>query len=309
MPPTPRSIVAALLAGALLGAPAVAPAVAAAAPAPAPAPPAAPDASARATAPSAATMDALMRATRLGTQSRDAAEAVAGAVIEGFEAEARAAPPGTIEAVREIATAAFSPDRFEDVVAARLAGTLSEEDARRVAERATSPLWQRALDGEEAHDLDADPEGFMRFVEGFGRGPDDAERLAATGEILEAAGGAELIGSIVIDVRKAMVRGAALADPYAGPAQVDAALDTIEAGRAATVAQLGELLPMVLAWSYEDLSIKEVHALAAEARRPERRRFNAAASEAVRDALVLGSLEFADRASRATEALRKTSRI
>ena len=301
MLPTSRSIAAALVAALALGAPAAATATSA--------PDRAPGAAARADAPEAGTLDELMRVTRLGEQSRDAAASMARTLVEGARESDRPAPPGTAVAVRRAAELAFSPDRVEGLVAARLAGELSAEDARRVAERAAAPLWQRALDGEDAHDLDEDPEGFARFASSFGAGPEDAERIAATAALLEAAGGAELMGAIAIDTRKAMVHGAALADPSAGPARTEAALAAIEARRGAIVERMGRLMPVVLAWSYQGLSTKELRALVVEARRPEWRRFNAVAAEAVRDAMVLGSLEFADRAARAAQTLSKTSRI
>ena len=301
MPPTSRPVAAVLLSGALLCASLGA---GAADPDGAPA-----RSAARTDAPSRALIEELTLATRQDRQFDEIARSVADGLVQGVETAEGPVAEGTLDAVRTAAAAAFSPERIEGAVGSRLSASLSEDDVRHIVGRARTPLWRRALDAEASHDLEEDPAAFAAFAMGLGGDDDDAERLEAAGALLDALGGAEAFAALVIDTQVAMIGGAAMADPYSHPDEVGAALAAIEGERAAITAQMDELMPLVFAWTYEDLSTKELHAIVADARSPAWRRFNAATLEGLRDAMVGGSVEFTDRIARAGRALERTSRI
>ena len=260
-------------------------------------------------APSAARLDELMRVTRLGPQSRKVAESTVEGVVRGMAQQAGAVPAELMDEIAAAAAASFSADRFESAVASHVSGTISAHGARLLIERARTPLWQRALDGEDARNVSDDPRGFAEFAARSSGDPDAKERLGIVATLVDEYGGAEAFGGLMVDTQKAMVHGAAMANPHVGRGELDAMLETIEDGRGAVTAQMGQFMPLALAWAYEELSTKELHTLARHARTPESRRLNGAVLEGLREAMVLGSLEFADRVARATRAAEATARI
>ena len=231
-------------------------------------------------------------------------ERVAGDLVEGVRRQSEAdlrgqmslgeLSPERARRLREMFVAAYTRERFVASMARSLAERLSPADTAALAARYRTPFGQRQLEAERAHDLNADQAGFERFVQTFPARADHAERKALSEAITSAQDVPRSMASVVIDMQVAMLVSLGQSVHAMTPNDLAPLIEQARAQQPVLEAQFGQLLPLVLAWSYQDMTLAELASIRDESMLPLKARETAAIVEGLRAGFVNANLAFAD---------------
>lgn len=197
------------------------------------------------------------------------------------------------ERLRTLFGEAYAVDLLVESMARSLA-RLSRADTEALVTLYRTPFGQRQLEAWRSHDLNEDQAGFTAFAQTYESRPDHAERAALNEAITAALDLPDAMAGIVIDMQVAMIVSLGHSLHAMTPSDFAPMVERVRALRPAFEAQFGRLMPVILAWTYEDMTLAELAAIRDESASPLKRRESAAVIEGLRAGFVNANLAFAD---------------
>ena len=198
------------------------------------------------------------------------------------------------ERLRTMFGEAYTGERFVESMARSLEERLSGADTSALVALYRTPFGQRQLEAELSHDINADQAGFTAFLQTYRSRPDHAERAALNEAIATTMDLPGAMAGILIDMQVAMVVSLGQSLHAMTPSDLAPVIEQARAQRPALEAQFGQLMPMALDWTYEDMTLAELAAIRDESASPLKRRETAAVIEGLRAGFVNANLAFAD---------------
>ena len=202
--------------------------------------------------------------------------------------------PERAERLRTMFGEAYTAERFVESMARSLEERLSETDTNALVALYRTPFGQRQLAAELSHVLNDDQAGFTAFAQTYESRSDHAERAALNEAITAELDLPGAMAGIVIDMQVAMTVSLGQSLHAMTPADLAPVIEQARALRPALEAQFGQLMPVVLAWTYEDMTLTELAAIRDESASLLKRRETVAVIEGLRAGFVNANLAFAD---------------
>lgn len=236
-------------------------------------------------------VERLLAVSRIDADLASAVEGLAAQVDE--DARARGVAEAQRARVVGLAERSYTVDAVRGPIVERLVATLEPGDVERLAHWYLSPLGQRTLEAEAAHELD-DPAPFARFVESLATHPERDARLAAARALCEELRLVESVAAMQVEMRAATLIGLAATLPPSARPEIATELAALDGQRAVYEAELEDLLVAYVAFTYEDLTLVELDELLSFWRRPESRRMAEAMLTGMREGFGAASLAFGE---------------
>lgn len=210
-----------------------------------------------------------------------------------------ALPDDHLRMLRDAAADAWSAERLLDAQVQALQEALSPAVVARLTDDYLSPFGQRQLAEEAAHDPHRDADDFALFVARFEQSEEHAERSAVLEGFIDDLDMVDRLAQVAMDTQVAMLSGL-VAVHDVPQAEADAFLAHARTQTPLLRTQLQSVVPALLAWTYENLTLAELHRIDAQVRSEDGRLHLDATFAGIRQGMVYGSLAFSDNLAAAT---------